>query len=84
MNFFAWIIVGGVAGWLATLFMKKDKDYGIFANIIIGVLGAVIGGFLLSLVGGPGVTGINLTSILVALLGAVILVGIVQIVKSRT
>ena len=72
-NIVVWVIVGGLAGWIAGKIVGKDSQMGLFANITVGVLGAIIGGFILNLFGLSGVTGFNLWSILVAILGAVIL-----------
>jgi uncharacterized membrane protein YeaQ/YmgE (transglycosylase-associated protein family) len=83
MGWISWIVLGGIAGWLASMIMKTDKDMGIFANIIVGIIGAVIGGFVVNLIGGSDVNGFNLYSLLVALLGACILLGILKAVGRR-
>lgn len=72
MGLISWIIVGGLAGWIAKKFMRSS--YGILMNIVIGVIGALIGGFIFSLIGSTGVTGLNLWSILVALVGSCIFI----------
>lgn len=82
MGILGWIILGGIAGWLASIILGKNASMGIIANIIVGIIGALIGGFLFSLVGGSGITGFNLWSLFVALIGAVILLGIVGIFTS--
>ncbi|MAQ59100.1 GlsB/YeaQ/YmgE family stress response membrane protein [bacterium] len=76
MGILAWIIVGGVAGWLASLFMKTDAQQGILMNIIVGIVGAFVGGFVFSLLGLGGMAGFSLYSLLVATVGAVILLAI--------
>ncbi len=76
-----WIIIGGLAGWVASMIAKTDKDMGIFANIIVGVIGAFIGGFVFNLVGGTGTTGFNLWSFVVALVGALILLFILKAIR---
>lgn len=81
MSILAWIVLGGVAGWLASLFMNTDKSQGIFLNIIVGIVGAFLGGLAFSLIGGDGVTGFNLYSLAVALLGSVLFLGIVKAVR---
>lgn len=81
MGLLSWIIVGGLSGWLASLIMKKNESMGFFANIIVGIIGAFIGGFVVSLFGKTGVTGFNLWSIIVAVLGAVVLIWIVGKIK---
>ena len=69
-----WIIFGGIAGWIASLILKTDAQQEIILNIILGIVGAVIGGVLMNMLGGTGITGFNLYSLLVAVLGAVIII----------
>ena len=78
MNFIAWLIVGGVAGWLASMYMNKSQ--GILMNILVGIVGAYIGGFLGGLIGisASGFLG----SIIIATIGAVILLWIVGKLKA--
>ena len=78
MNIILWIVFGGIVGWLASIIMRSDASMGIGANIIVGILGALLGGWVVTLFGGPTVTGFNLPSFLVAILGAVILLAIVR------
>jgi uncharacterized membrane protein YeaQ/YmgE (transglycosylase-associated protein family) len=81
-NILAWIIVGGIAGWLASIVMKTNTRQGCLTDIIVGIIGGFIGGFVLTQLGiGGTVTGINIGSILVAFLGAVILLAILQFVQ---
>ncbi len=84
MGLLSWIIVGLIAGWLAGLVMK-GSGYGVLGDIILGIIGALIGGFIVSaLTGTPNaVNGINVVSIIVAFIGAVILVAIVRAVSGR-
>lgn len=77
MGFFSWILLGALAGWLAGKFMKTKK-MGLLTNIIVGVIGAFVGGFLVSLIGGRGVNGLNLWSLLVALLGSAVFLWIAK------
>lgn len=81
MGIILWIIFGGIAGWLASLIMHTDASQGIFANIIVGIIGALIGGFLFNLFGGAGVTGFNIYSLLVAVLGAIVLLWLIKLVR---
>lgn len=81
MGILSWIILGGLAGWIASLIMKTDASQGTVLNIVVGIVGAVIGGWIMSAIGKYGVTGFNLYSFLVALLGAVILLGIVRLIR---
>jgi uncharacterized membrane protein YeaQ/YmgE (transglycosylase-associated protein family) len=82
MGILAWIVVGLVAGWLASQVMRSG-GYGLIGDIILGVVGAVIGGFLAAtfLNMPDAVNGINVTSIIVAFVGAVILVGILRFIS---
>ena len=73
MNFVLWIIFGALVGWIASIFMKTDQQQGRLMNIVVGIIGAAIGGFLMNVLGQPGVTGFNFYSLFVALLGSVVL-----------
>lgn len=81
MNLLLFIVLGGIAGWLASIIMKTNDRQGILLNVLIGVIGAFLGGLLFSLFGARGVTGFNLWSLLVALVGAVVLLGIARAVR---
>jgi uncharacterized membrane protein YeaQ/YmgE (transglycosylase-associated protein family) len=85
MGVLAWIVVGLVAGWLAGL-VVKGSGFGVIGDIVIGILGALLGGFLAAVVFGTQdvVNGINLVSILVAFIGAVLLVMVIRAVPGRT
>lgn len=78
-----WIIVGGLAGWVASKIVGTDKSQGAVGNIVVGIVGALVGGFLVGLIGGDGFTGLNLWSFLVALLGAVILLFLWKAITGR-
>ena len=78
MGIISWIILGGLAGWIASMVMGTDKSMGIVANIGVGIVGALIGGFVLSIFGGVGVTGFNIWSLAVAVVGSIILLWIVR------
>lgn len=81
MGLFSWLIIGGLAGWVASILMGKNKSMGLFANIVVGIIGGVIGGFVFSILGRTGVTGFNLYSFMVATVGAVILLYLVKKIK---
>lgn len=83
MNFLIWLIVGGIVGWLASLVMKTDASQGWVLNIVVGIMGAFLGGLLLSPLIGVGTInqGISIASIAVSLLGAIVLLGIVNLVR---
>ena len=78
MGFIAWIVLGGIAGWLASMVAGNNESQGLIGNIIVGILGAFLGGFLFSLLGGSGVTGFNVWSLLVAFIGATLLLFILR------
>ncbi len=79
----AWIVIGLIAGALAKLIMPGDDPGGIIVTILIGIVGAFVGGFVVNLLGGAGVSGFNIWSILVATLGAIILLAIYRLVAPR-
>ncbi len=81
MGILSWIILGGFAGWLASLVMGVDKSMGVLLNILTGIVGAVIGGFVYGLFGNTGVTGFNWYSFWVAVVGAIVLIGIVKVFR---
>ncbi len=76
MGILSWIIVGGIAGWIAGMIMKKKGS--LVKNIITGIVGALIGGFVMNLFGIDGVTGFNLWSFIVATLGSIILIALIN------
>lgn len=81
MGIIGWIVIGALAGWIASLVTGNDKRMGAGMNILVGIIGGVIGGIIMNVLGGSGVTGFNLWSLLVATIGAVILLFIVNAVK---
>jgi uncharacterized membrane protein YeaQ/YmgE (transglycosylase-associated protein family) len=81
MNIILWIIFGGLVGWVASMIMKTDGQQGVVLNVILGIVGAVLGGWIVSLFGASGVTGFDLRSFVVALLGAVVFVGIIKMIR---
>lgn len=83
MSILAWIILGAIAGWLASLIMKTNKSQGFIMNIVVGIVGAVLGGVLFDVFGASGVTGFNLYSLLVAVVGSVVLLWIASLFAKR-
>jgi len=81
MNWIVWIIFGALAGWIASIVMGKNKQMGAIANIVVGIVGAFIGGWIMSFFGAQGVTGFNLPSLLVAIVGAVALLFVVGLLR---
>ena len=79
MGLIIWLVIGGVVGWLASIVMRTDGQQGIFLNIIVGIVGAFIGGLLFGANINSGV--ISPTTFLVSLLGAVVLLAIVNLVR---
>jgi uncharacterized membrane protein YeaQ/YmgE (transglycosylase-associated protein family) len=79
MGILSWIVLGGIAGWLASILTKRNDQMGCITNIIAGIVGAAVGGWVFSLFGGQGVTGFNLSSLLVAFVGAVIVLGLLNL-----
>lgn len=87
MNFIIWIVVGGILGWIASMIMKTDAQQGMFLNIVVGIIGALLGGWLLAPLFGTGTINQNdfsISSLLVSLLGAVVLLAIVNLVRRGT
>lgn len=72
MGILLWIVLGALSGWIASMIMKSNQ--GIMGDILLGIIGAVIGGFVMNLFGQSGVTGFNIYSILVSVVGAVIVI----------
>ncbi len=83
MGIILWIIFGGLVGWVASLIMKTEGEQGVVVDIIVGIVGAVIGGWIMIFFGQGNITGFNLYSFIVALLGAVILIAIVKPIRRR-
>lgn len=79
MGIILWIIFGALVGWIASAIM--GTGYGVIVDIIIGIVGAVIGGWLMSLFGSGGVSGFNLYSFFVAVLGAIVFVAIARALR---
>ena len=86
MGIISWLVVGAIAGWLAGMLVKGDEGMGVIMHIVLGIVGAVVGGFLAgALTGGNDyITGINVTTIIVATIGAVIAVVVFNAVTGRT
>lgn len=83
LGIIGWIVLGGLAGWVASKIAGTDASQGLLGNIIAGIIGGVVGGFVFGFFGGEGVTGFNLWSFLVALVGAVIVLFIWRAITGR-
>jgi uncharacterized membrane protein YeaQ/YmgE (transglycosylase-associated protein family) len=87
MNIIAWLILGAIAGYLAGFLVKGDESYGVIGHIVLGIVGALVGGFLASLLFGvndPIQGALDISSIVVAVIGAVIAVVVFNLVTGRT
>jgi uncharacterized membrane protein YeaQ/YmgE (transglycosylase-associated protein family) len=83
MGIIIWLIVGGVVGWLASIIMRTDAQQGMLLNVIVGIVGALIAGFVVSPLLGIGTIneGISVATFLVSLVGAVVLLAIVNLFR---
>ena len=81
MGIIAWVILGAISGWIASIIMKKNESMGAMANIVTGIIGAFIGGMVFNFVGAEKVTGLNVYSVLVSVVGACILLWIINKIK---
>lgn len=85
IGFIVWLIVGGIIGWLASIVMRTDAQQGLLLNIVVGIIGAMLGGFLVNILGYGGANinagDFSLSSLIVSFLGAVVLLGIVNMFR---
>jgi uncharacterized membrane protein YeaQ/YmgE (transglycosylase-associated protein family) len=85
MGIISWLVVGAIAGYLAGFLVKGDESLGVIGHVALGIVGGLVGGFLAGLLtGGDYTTGINITTIVVAIIGAVILVVGYNLIRGRT
>jgi uncharacterized membrane protein YeaQ/YmgE (transglycosylase-associated protein family) len=87
MNFILWIIIGGILGWIASIIMRTNAQQGLFLNIVVGIIGALVAGFVLTPLFGIGTINQNnfsLPALLVSLLGAIILLAMVNLFRRGT
>ena len=83
LGIIGWIVLGGLAGWVASMIAGTNGRQGLLGNIIAGIIGAFVGGFIFNIFGGSGVTGFNLWSFIVAVVGAVIVLAIWKAISGR-
>lgn len=84
MNFIIWLVVGGLIGWVASMIMKTDGQQGVILNVVVGIVGALLGGWLLSPLVGAGTVNqgdFSLMGLLVSLGGAVVLLFVVNLMR---
>ncbi len=82
MGIILWIIFGALVGWVASMIMNTDSQQGVILNVVVGIVGAMLGGWLMSFLGEGGVDGFNLYSFLVALVGAVVLISALKFIRN--
>lgn len=76
MGIILWIVFGALVGWISSIIMGRNANQGFLGDILLGILGAIVGGFVMNFLGFAGISGFNIYSMLVALLGAVLVVWI--------
>ncbi|MBX4205957.1 GlsB/YeaQ/YmgE family stress response membrane protein [Candidatus Microgenomates bacterium] len=80
MGVLLWILLGAISGWIASLVMRTNANQGMFMDIILGIIGALVGGLIFNFFGAPGVTGFNIYSMVVSVVGAVVLIALSRLV----
>ena len=83
MGIILWIILGALAGWIASKIMGTDRKQGLIADVVIGIIGANVGGFVASLLGMGGVNGFNLYSLIIAVAGACLFIWIISLFRKK-
>jgi uncharacterized membrane protein YeaQ/YmgE (transglycosylase-associated protein family) len=83
MDLVVYLIFGALAGWLASIIIGTNAEQGAIGNIIVGIVGAFVGGLLMNAFGQPGVTGFNLYSVIVAVLGSVVFLWLYRMLRYR-
>ena len=83
MNILGWVVLGGIAGWIASMITGRNDRMGCITNILAGIVGAIVGGWLYSLFGGSPITTFSLLSLLIAVVGAVVVLAIVNLIFGR-
>ena len=84
INFIVWLVIGGLIGWVASMIMRTDGQQGIFLNVVVGIIGAALGGWLISPLVGVGTINqgsFSIGALVVSLLGAIVLLAVVNLVR---
>lgn len=81
MGILLWIVFGALAGWIGSLIMGTDGQQGIILNVVVGIIGAGLGGYIMNYFGKGGVSGFNLYSFMVAVIGAVVLLALLKLIR---
>lgn len=84
MGLILWIIFGALAGWIGSMIVGRDKEQGAVGNIVAGIVGAIVGGWIANMLGFSGITGFNLPSMVIAIAGAVLVLSIYNAVSHRS
>jgi uncharacterized membrane protein YeaQ/YmgE (transglycosylase-associated protein family) len=83
MGILLWIVFGALVGWIASMFMGTNAQQGLLLNIVVGIVGAVLGGWIMTIFNSAGVTGFNWRSFFVALVGSCVLLALVRLVRGK-
>jgi uncharacterized membrane protein YeaQ/YmgE (transglycosylase-associated protein family) len=83
MSIIGWVLLGGIAGWIASMITGRNDQMGCITNIAAGIVGAIVGGWIFSFFGGGDITGFNLMSLVIAVVGAVVVLAIVNLIFGR-
>ncbi len=84
MNLIVWLVFGALVGWVASMLMSTNDGQGVIGNIIVGVLGAFLGGYIMQYLGKTGVDGFNVKSFIVSVFGAVILLALFRLIRRKS
>lgn len=84
MSLITWIIFGGIVGWIASMIMGKNHSMGVLANVIVGIIGAMVGGAIAGMMGLEGVSGFNMSSFIVAMAGSILLIAVINLFERGT
>lgn len=83
MNILGWIVLGGIAGWIASMITGRNDQMGCITNIAAGIVGAIVGGWIFSFFGDAPVTAFNWVSLVIAVVGAVVVLAIINLIFGR-
>lgn len=83
MDIILWVVFGAIAGWIASVIMRRSSQQGLVMDIVLGIGGAIVGGLIMNFFGAPGVTGFNIYSAMVAIIGAIILIYLGRLFSNR-
>jgi uncharacterized membrane protein YeaQ/YmgE (transglycosylase-associated protein family) len=82
MNILLWILFGALAGWITSVIAKTNYEQGTLGDIVLGIVGAFVGGLVFNMLGEAGVTGFNIYSLMVAVIGSLLVIGLGRLVRS--